>query len=198
MPGGHPQPVTGFGECECLQVSVRVIEIELVAQICAPAACRPPGLHTWTQYSILILKCTERFPSRSTLIPLTGSSISHTLYHFLSFLISVSARPGGGVPRKARRHLTSAKCVREAPTAILLGLPPRGALGCVRPGSTVTTGTHSVRTAGKAGTSPSRTVLYACLAPSRRRLWGRAAPSVSATRGSLAVLQVEEAQERPR
>jgi len=113
-------------------------------------------------------------------------------------VLAVSARPGGGVPRKVRRHLTSVKCVREAPTAILPGLPPRGALGCVRPGSTVTTGTHSVRTAGKAGTSPSRTALYACLAPSRRRPWGRAAPSVSATRGSLAVLQVEEAQERPR
>ena len=41
MPGGHSQPVTGFGECECLQVSVIEKDIELVTQICVPAACHP-------------------------------------------------------------------------------------------------------------------------------------------------------------
>ena len=151
------------------------------------------GLSTQSPYYYSALNASRV----GLLLPLTGTFISHTLYHFLSCLISVSARRGGGVPRKVRRHLTSVKCVREVRSVILPGLPPRGALGCVRPGSTVTTATHNVRTAGKAGTSPSRTVLYACLAPSRRRPWGRAAPSVSATKGSLAVLQVEEAQERP-
>ena len=101
MPGGHPQPVTGFGECECLQVSVRVIEIELVAQICAPAACRPPVLRTWTQYSILILKCTKRFPSRSVLLTfeLGGQLLTHSTI-FRRFLSQ--ALPGRAVGCHAR------------------------------------------------------------------------------------------------
>ena len=48
----------------------------------------PSGLHTWTwtQYSILILKSTELFPSRSVLTVDRLFYVSHALYHFLVFV----------------------------------------------------------------------------------------------------------------
>ena len=102
---------------------------------------------------------------------MTGSSMSHTLLSTISccvFLISVSARPDGGVPRKVRRHLTHAAYAVEVLSATPQAPSRHGAPGCAHLGSTATTGTHGVWSAGRANSKPSRTVRAACPARNAR------------------------------
>ena len=125
---------------------------------------------------------------------LTHSTISVVFF-------SVSARPGGGVPRKVRWHLTHAISAVEAHSATLQAPSRHCARGCAHLGSTATTGTHGVWSAVRENSKPSRTAHDVCPVPPRQRPWWRVARRACARSGSstkrASASQVAEAQVQP-